>query len=402
MLSYLFYQRKEGHTIKPDKFKDYYHILQVHYDASPDVIKAAYRKLCTLYHPDTSNNANEDVRMMEINEAYHILSNSTSRTEYHKKWLSHFTNRSSHVSSITFSERGILSASPKDVLDQFFHAILTKNWSNAYACLTLEDQTRIPLTQFSAWREAVSSCYEMQDYRIQPYRTYNRCRIEDTVYPKVTEFAVIINDTDLQTSKTDQSTSHKYVVFDGNSWKVCLGVRSVKQATIKFKLLAQRRQNYDPLSLYDHAVSHKDPLTGLLSEKGFFDDTFKEIERHKRYNNPLSFVAFQINCDSPDREITCLCQCASIIYANSRINDIIGRFGNNQIVCLLVETNQNQAMMAVNKYIAAIRQRQTEQFTIDVAVMQYNKCNSLEDTVFAVRSDASRHENTIKIIKSKF
>jgi len=41
-------------------FKDYYQILQVHYDASPDVIKAAYRKLCTLYHPDTSHNPNED------------------------------------------------------------------------------------------------------------------------------------------------------------------------------------------------------------------------------------------------------------------------------------------------------------------------------------------------------
>ncbi len=388
--------------IRPELFKDYYQILQVHYDASPDVIKAAYRKLCTLYHPDTSNNRNEDQRMLDINEAYRILGNSTSRTEYHKKWLTHFTDRSENVSSISFSERGINSASPKDVLDQFFHAMLTKNWENSYACLTIEDQTRIPLNQFSAWREAVSSCYEMQNYRIQPYRTYNKCRIEDTIYPKVAEFAVIINDMDLQTSKTDQSTSHKYVAFDGNSWKVCLGVRSVKQATLKFKLLAQRRENYDPLTMYKNAVSRNDPLTGLLSEKGFYDDTFKEVERNKRYNNPITFVAIQINCDEPDREIPCLCRCASIIHANVRINDIVGRFGNNQIVCLFIETNEKQAMLAVNKLVNAIRQRQTEQFTLNVAVMEYKKCNTLEDTVFAVRSDASRHENTIKIIKSDF
>ena len=108
--------------------------------------------------------------MREINEAYHILSDSTSRTEYHKKWLANFTNRSSFVSSMSFSNRGIVSASPKDILDQFFHAMLTKNWENAYSCLTLEDQTHITLNQFKEWKEAVSSCYEMQDYRIQPYK----------------------------------------------------------------------------------------------------------------------------------------------------------------------------------------------------------------------------------------
>lgn len=394
--------RREEHTIKSQMFKDYYHILQVHYDASPEVIKAAYRKLCTIYHPDTSNNTNEDDRMLEINEAYRILSDSTSRTEYHKKWLSNNTNRASYVSSMSFSNRGILSASPKDVLDQFFHAMLTKNWDNAYSCLSLEDQTRVTLSQFKEWREAISSCYEMQDYRIQLYKVYNKCRIEDTVYPKVTEFAVIINDIDLQTSKTDKSTAHKYVVFDGNSWKVCLGVRSVKRATLNFKLLAQRRQNYDPVSIYEKAVSRNDPLTGLLSKKGFYDDTFKEVERHKRYHNPLSFVALQINCASPDREIQCLCQCASIIRSNSRINDIIGRFGNDQIVCLLVETTGEQAMLAVNKYIAVIKQRQTEQFTINAAVMEYNQSHTLEDTVFAVCSDASKSNDTIKVIKSKF
>lgn len=339
---------------------------------------------------------------MEINEAYHVLSNSTSRTEYHKKWLSYFTDRSSYVSPVTFSPRGILSASPKDVLDQFFHAMLTKNWENAYSCLTLEDQQRITLSQFKDWREAVSSCYEMQDYRIQLYKTYNKCRIQDCVYPKVTEFAVIINDTDLQTSKTDKSTAHKYVVYDGSSWKVCLGVRSVKRATLRFKLLAQRRQNYDPVTMYNNAVSRNDPLTGLLSKKGFYDDTFKEVERHKRYHNPLSFVAIQINCDDPDKEIQCLCQCASIIHAITRINDIIGRFGNDQIVILLVETTQEQAMLAVNKYINAIKQKQTEHFTINAAVMQYNLAHTLEDTVFAVCSDASKSDNTIKIIKSKF
>ncbi|MDL2289025.1 DnaJ domain-containing protein, partial [Oscillospiraceae bacterium OttesenSCG-928-F05] len=36
-------------------FTDYYSILQVHCDAEPEVIRSAYKRLCTKYHPDINN-----------------------------------------------------------------------------------------------------------------------------------------------------------------------------------------------------------------------------------------------------------------------------------------------------------------------------------------------------------
>ncbi|MBU5477818.1 DnaJ domain-containing protein [Eubacterium sp. MSJ-13] len=383
--------------ISPLNFKDYYQILQVHYDASPDVIKAAYRKLCTLYHPDVSHNPNEDRRMFDINEAYSTLSDPAKRTAYHKKWLDNRTMRSKNVYPAASFNSSLTNLSAKDVLDKFFHALLTKNWTNAYSCLTLEDQEKFSLEEFSAWKDAVNSCFEMQDYRISFYKNYYKCRLEGVIYPQVTEFAVIINDTDLQLSQTSQNISHKYVAYDGNSWKVCLGMHSLKQATLKFKLMAARRQNYDPVSIYNKAVSRNDPLTGLLSEKGFYDDAFKEIERHKRYNNPVTFAVFQIDCEKTEREIYCLCQCASIIKTESRINDIIARLGNKQIICLFAETNEIQAAAAVNKFMHAIKQRQSEPFTVNAGIMQYNKVHSLEDTVFSISSNVSNRKNTVKI-----
>ena len=383
--------------IYPFNFKDYYQILQVHYDASPDVIKAAYRKLCTLYHPDVSHNPNEDKRMLDINEAYSILSDPDKRTLYHKKWLNNRTLRSRNVYPAASFDGSLTNISAKDVLDKFFHALLTKNWKNAYSCLTLEDQEKFSLEEFSAWKDAVNSCFEMQDYRISFYKNYQKCRLEGIVYPQVTEFAVIINDTDLQLSQTSQNISHKYVAYDGTSWKVCLGMHSLKQATLKFKLMAARRQNYDPVLLYNKAVSRNDPLTGLLSEKGFYDDAFKEIERHKRYNNPVTFAVFQIDSEKAERELYCLCQCASIIKTESRINDIIARLGNKQIICLFAETNEIQAAAAVNKFLQAIKQRQSEPFTVNAGIMQYNKVHSLEDTIFSISSNVSKQKNTIKM-----
>ena len=66
-------------------FRDYYKILQVHYDASPEVIRGAYKNLSKSYHPD-SGRADSD-HMALLNEAYTTLSNAASRKEYHKKYL---------------------------------------------------------------------------------------------------------------------------------------------------------------------------------------------------------------------------------------------------------------------------------------------------------------------------
>lgn len=379
------------------RFKDYYQILQVHHDASPDVIKAAYRKLCSLYHPDTSKNEQETNRMMELNEAYRILGNADKRSEYQRLWLEQHRQRSNHVFSVVHPPQGMAYDSAKNVLDQFFHALYTKNWENAYACLTLEDQERISRGQFQAWREAVSDCFEMQDYRIQKYRSYDRCRIGQFVYEKVWEYAVVVSDLDLQTSQVSQSTTHKYVAFDGTSWKVCLGMKSVKQATMKFKLMAQRRKNFDPVSLYQSAVSKTDPLTGLLSEKGFYDEALKEVARHKRYHNPLSLIAFQIHCQNREREIPCLCLCASVIKSSCRITDIIARFADNQIICLLTETTEKQALDATQKFVNNIKHRQSEPFSLNAGVIEYHGATAIEDAVFAACSDASREGNTLWI-----
>jgi len=68
--------------------KDYYNILGVGRDATDEDIKKAYKKLVLQYHPDRQQGKTDkekeiaDAKFKEINEAYHILTDSTKRKLY--------------------------------------------------------------------------------------------------------------------------------------------------------------------------------------------------------------------------------------------------------------------------------------------------------------------------------
>lgn len=59
--------------------KDYYAILGLQRDASPEDIKKAYRNLSKKHHPDLGGDAE---KFKEINEAYHVLSDPEKRQSY--------------------------------------------------------------------------------------------------------------------------------------------------------------------------------------------------------------------------------------------------------------------------------------------------------------------------------
>ena len=62
--------------------KDFYKVLGVDRDASPDQIKKAYRKLAKKFHPDTSDEENAEERFKQIAEAYSVLSDPQKKTAY--------------------------------------------------------------------------------------------------------------------------------------------------------------------------------------------------------------------------------------------------------------------------------------------------------------------------------
>ena len=364
-----------------DYFQDYYKILQVHHEASREVIQAAYKRLSKRYHPDGASF--DSGKMALLNEAFDTLGNPDKRNTYHKLWLEHFTKRSEYIrkEEAEFAPVFPSPASAEESLQNFFLALKLKHYEQAYLLLTEEDRENVTYEDFIEWRNAINLCYEMTDFSMQFVQTLSNCRIGMITYVEVAEFSVTVTDTDILTLESSTDTVKKYVAFDGVSYKVCLMIESLRASTLQYRLLAGKRGNLDPVALYHHAIASKDAMTGLYSEEGFFEEAQKEVIRHLRYGNPFSILALRVHCANPAKESYCLCQCAGLIRKSLRMTDLAARFYPATIVCLLAETPLASAEQAKNRMLEVITKNQTETYHVSACVLEYSRQYELPDLI---------------------
>ena len=101
--------------------RDYYEILEVSREATPEEIKKAFRRLAMKYHPDRNKSRNADGRFKAINEAYEVLSDLDRRAIY---------DRFGHAGpEATFGGRGFEGftfGGFGDIFDAFFGGTTTR------------------------------------------------------------------------------------------------------------------------------------------------------------------------------------------------------------------------------------------------------------------------------------
>lgn len=66
-----------------ERYQDYYHVLDVNYNATPEDVKLAYRQLAKKYHPDVNNGDRDKEEMFKlVSEAYVVLSDVDKKASY--------------------------------------------------------------------------------------------------------------------------------------------------------------------------------------------------------------------------------------------------------------------------------------------------------------------------------
>lgn len=88
------------------KFKDYYKILELENSkVTTEQIKNAYRKQAKKYHPDVNvGNRVAEERIKDINEAYRVLSNPSTKRKYDRTWNYNIGNKQKKLKQKTSGE----------------------------------------------------------------------------------------------------------------------------------------------------------------------------------------------------------------------------------------------------------------------------------------------------------
>jgi diguanylate cyclase (GGDEF)-like protein/PAS domain S-box-containing protein len=133
-------------------------------------------------------------------------------------------------------------------------------------------------------------------------------------------------------------------------------------------------------------ISRTDGLTGLLNRQYLDKRLDEEIRRAKRYGNPLTIIMFDIDyfkiINDTFGHITgdkILQKTSSIIKEEIRNTDVAGRFGGDEFMIILVQTDITVGMQVADRLSSRIRQHRikvneydTTGYSISTGICEYD------------------------------
>jgi curved DNA-binding protein CbpA len=372
---------------------DYYRILQVHHEASPEVIEAAYRRLSKMNHPDVSENPAAMERMKSINAAYEVLGCLERRQQYQEEWI-RLVGAVGPIHKKQAAETGYPVDPCYRLLDDYFQDLLQGRWERAYQRLTRADQMRISRSEFVCWKQEVAKVYQLGSYALKLFRKHYDCQLADALYREVREYSVYVCDMQLMTGRMNEETMSKYVAFEHDEWRICLGYESLKPYIMKFKYLADQAQHVNPDRALSEALLRMDGMTDLLSRSGLLSEMEREAQRSNRYRNPFSVAVINVlpaknirGFHRDEYQNICMKHAADKMREVFRRTDLAGRWTENGFAVLMTETDEPGAKQALLKFENLINQICEPAYEICTGYSGYIH-DSLEDTIRMAESNA--------------
>lgn len=149
-------------------------------------------------------------------------------------------------------------------------------------------------------------------------------------------------------------------------------------------------------------VIFRDPLTDVYNRRFFKEISLNIFERSRRYKRPLSVIIFDIDNFKKINDTLghlegdkVLKKVAEILVNNSRKADLIFRWGGDEFLMLLPETNEEEA----NKFIERIIENFiNEKIEISYGLASWNeKYSSFEELIQEADNRLYQFKNKKKI-----
>lgn len=178
--------------------------------------------------------------------------------------------------------------------------------------------------------------------------------------------------TDLRQSLQQKEMIHETKVGQATYELHISHVQDVSLIRIYVVDITQRKRNEEEIRL----LATTDSLTGLINRREFTRILISEIERAKRYKTPLSFIMYDIDHfkrvndtfghDTGDHVLQAV---TGVVTENVRITDRVARWGGEEFMVLMPQSNLAAAKSAAEKLRQAIAQYRFDK--VDVITVSF-------------------------------
>jgi diguanylate cyclase (GGDEF)-like protein len=148
---------------------------------------------------------------------------------------------------------------------------------------------------------------------------------------------------------------------------------------------------------YEKERSLKDHLTGAFNRRYFFETAKREIDRCRRYKHPFT-LAF-LDCDNlksindnmgHKTGDALLCNISEVMKAMLRNTDIVVRFGGDEFIIFMPETDHEASRKAIDRINKALLDSMKENgwdVTFSIGVITYISPPPESTDVVIIRAD---------------
>ena len=166
--------------------QNYYDILQINQNASPEIIEKAYKTLAKKYHPDLQEESNKkeaEEILKEINEAYEILSNPEKKALYDQNL------KDETISNINLNSfNSTTNENPEtDINQKKFDEIRKEQQELEYKRQQLQYQEQMEQARQKAYHDAY-----IQDLKNRGYKIRYKKTLKDYIKGIISIIVVII------------------------------------------------------------------------------------------------------------------------------------------------------------------------------------------------------------------
>jgi hypothetical protein len=346
-------------------FIDYFLVLEVHYLASNDIIKAAYRRLSQKYHPDAGGNKK---RFQMINDAYDTLIHVHKRKGYMKTWLDHHAPQNFETELLSASPYDLQFNHLKEKMSQYLDHIRDNRYTLAYSMLCKENTKRIFVKDFVQWQKLISEIHHLLEYDSAIHEVHTNEKIPRVVLKvKVKEYNQLLH-------RVETDYFYREMIYE-NAWMVSLKNVDVRATIRKYKkILAMNKKIQKKLPNQMDRVS-ENHMTKFVSKKYFINNCEYEWMRFDRYGSVFSILSVLVSDDEVFKKLE------QILFDETRSLDAYCIYKKKQYFVLLPETKKSNGNHVVKKLVSRLNkeERACIEFRISESLKKYSNVKEMFD-----------------------